>query len=501
MDAIKKLAGQTALYGVSSIAGRLLNYLLVPLHTAIFFPEEFGAITLLYSYVAILNILYTYGLETAYFRFHTKTGDERIYDQVCTSIVFTGLLFSGTILFFASEIARLLQEPGKTYIIQWLAVILFVDALAAIPFARLRIENKPVKFVIAKLGNIILIVIFNLVFLWVFKGIYEERFLISLKPWVDQLYSPDIGIGYVFLANLIGSVSLLFFLSGELRKFRFYWNWKKLKPILIYSLPIMVTGFSGMLNDNLDKIMIASFLPNDFYPTQNPQAALGIYGAVFKLSVFMMLGIQAFRYAGEPFFFSHAQKDNSKELYATVMHYFVVVGSLLMIAVSLNADLIAYLFLRNPEYRIALYLLPALLLGKLFFGIYINLSIWYKLTDKTIYGVYFSIAGTAVTLILNFLLLPILGYTASAVAMVACYGTMCLLAYYFGRKQYAIPYNLRPIFFYLSGAAVVSIGSFFVHLEPFGLDTSLNLLFTILIIILVIFIERRGLKRNAGLNP
>jgi O-antigen/teichoic acid export membrane protein len=496
MGALKQLAGETALYGVSSIFGRLLNYFLVPLHTAIFIPSEFGSITLLYSYVAVFNVLYTYGLETAYFRFITKSKDPKIYDLACTSVLSSSLVFSAILIYFAPDIARLLGEPGKGYIIQWLAVILFVDAFSSIPFAKLRIENRPLKFVIAKLGNILLIVFFNILFLLVFKGIYEERFLVSLKPFIGDIYTPGLGIGYVFLANLLGSAGLLFFLFSEIKKFSFYFNWTTLKPILIYSIPIMITGLSGMLNDNLDKIMIASYLPADFYPQHNPQGALGIYGAVFKLSVFMMLGIQAFRYAGEPFFFSQAERRDSAMLYASVFHYFVVAGSVLMIAVSVNADLIAFVFLRNPEFRLALYLLPYLLLAKLFFGMYINISIWYKLTDKTMYGVYFSVAGTIITLVLNLILLPIIGYLGSAIAMLSCYSSMCVLAYYFGQRIYPVPYKLWPVFAYLAISTIFSVGSFFVQHTSFAVDSALNIAFTIVFTGIIFLFEKKRWKRN-----
>ena len=496
MGSLKQLAGQTALYGVSSIFGRLLNYFLVPLHTAVFIPSEFGSITLLYSYVAVFNVLYTYGLETAYFRFVTKSKDPKIFDLACTAVLLSGLIFSALIIYFAPDISRSLGEPGKGYIVRWLAVILLIDSFSSIPFAKLRIENRPVKFVIAKLGNILLIVFFNILFLLAFKGIYEGKFLISFQPFVKNIYSPDLGVGYVFLANLLGSTGLLFFLFSEIKKFSFYLNWKTLRQILIYSIPIMITGLSGMLNENLDKMMISAYLPDDFYPNYDAQSGLGIYGAVFKLSVFMMLGIQAFRYAGEPFFFSHSQREDSAKLYASVFHYFMVAGSVLMIAVSVNADLIAFVFLRNPEFRLALYLLPYLLLAKLFFGMYINISIWYKLTDKTMYGVYFSLAGTCITVVLNLLLLPVIGYMGSAIAMLACYSIMCALAYYFGQRLYPVPYKLGPVFIYLVISIVVSVGSFFVQHASFAIDSLLNIAFTLVLVLIIFLFERKKWKRT-----
>jgi len=490
MGSLKTLAGQTALYGISSIVGRLLNYLLVPLHTAIFVPDEFGSITLLYSYVAVLNVLFTYGLETAYFRFSSKNKNEDYYNLICSSVLITGIIFSSLIFYLAPDISRALDQPGKTYVIQWLSVILLLDAFTAIPFAKLRIENRALKFVMAKAGNIVLIVLFNLFFLIFLKGIYEGKFLIFLQPLADKLYSPRLRIGYVFLANLIGSASLLLFLFPEIRKFKFKWDWAKLKPVLIYSLPIMVTGLAGMLNDNLDKMIMPIFLPDHFYPGQTPQAALGVYGAVFKLSVFMMLAVQAFRYAGEPFFFSHAEKEDSRLLYARVLKYFVIGASIIMVAVSLNADLIGYIFLRSSEFRIALYLLPYLLLGKLFFGIYINISIWYKLTDQTMYGVYFAVAGTFIIILGNILLLPLIGYDGSAYSMTACYFIMCLLAYYIGTKKYPIPYNIRLISAYIAISASLSIGSFYFKLQNFMADSLLNIALTFAFVGIVYLIER-----------
>ena len=441
MNPLKKLAGETAIYGISSIVGRVLNYLLVPLYTTVFLEGDYGIITRLYAYAAFLNIIYTYGMETAFFRFATKGDKLENYRLASSMIVVTSTVFSGTMLLLAPAIADYLEISSQVYLIRFLAGILFIDAIAAIPFARLRLENKALTFALAKLGAIAATILLNLVFLLLPYLVLQKGHLAQWQPEIGQLFNPAWGVGYVFLANLIGNAIIIIILRKYLFQIDLKISWVKVKPLLEYGLPIFLMGIAGIANEQADKLMIPALLPDNFYPGKSSMAALGIYGASFKLSIFMLLAIQAFRYAGEPFFFSHAQDKQAPELFAKVMYYFVVVCVFILLAVSLNIDLLGKIFLRQPSYREALYLVPVLLFGKLLFGIYINLSVWFKLVDKTLAGTYISLIGASFTLLLNWLLIPEIGYLGSALASVGCYGLMSVVCWWWGRKHFPIPYR------------------------------------------------------------
>jgi len=449
MNKIKILAGQTAIYGLSSILGRVVNFLLVPLYTATFLPGEYGKVVVLYSYVAILNIIFTYGMETAFFRFSPKDKENETFDHTASSVLITSILFSGVIYASADILSKSLGLVMEPYIIKWLSIIIFFDAIVAIPFARLRLQDKAVKFVIIRLMGILLTILFNIIFLVILPDIMADKYLGIIRPVIRQWYNPEMGIGYIFLANLIGSGSVLILLRKEFYNLKFSFQWSKFKPLLIYAFPIMLTGLAGMLNENLDKILIPTLIPAGFYGGNSPEAAVGVYGAAFKLSIFMMLAIQAFRYASEPFFFANADDKNAPELFAKVYYYFVILGVIIIAVVGFNIDLIGRLFLKRPEYWEALYLVPILLTGKLLYGIYINLSVWYKIKDKTKYGTYFSFLGTAVTVGGNLLLIPVIGYAGSAVTMVLCFLAMCFASYYFGRKYFSVPYDLKTTGIYI----------------------------------------------------
>ena len=445
MNSLKRLAGETAIYGISSIVGRVLNYLLVPLYTTVFQAGDYGVVTQLYAYTAFLNIVYTYGMETAFFRFASKGDLKRTYQQCSSLILFTSTIFSGALLLGAQAIADYLQIPDQKHLVQFLAGILFIDAVTAIPFARLRLENKALTFALAKLGAIMTTISLNLVFLLLPYFVIEKGLFYELKPAVSCFLNPSFGVGYVFLANLLGNAVIVVILRAYFLQFRLKIHWQKVKPLLVYALPLFLMGLAGIANEQADKIMIPALLPDNFYPGKSGIAALGIYGASFKLSIFMLLAIQAFRYAGEPFFFSNAENKQAPELFAKVLYYFVVVCVFILLAVSLNVDLLGKIFLRQPSFREALHLVPVLLFGKLLFGIYINLSVWFKLVDKTIAGTYISIIGALITVIVNWILIPIIGYTGSAIASVACYGSMSILCWLWGRKHFPIPYNWRGI--------------------------------------------------------
>jgi len=461
MSIAKKLLGQTAAYGISSIVGRLLNYLLVPLHTLIFDKEAYGIIGGLYAYVGFFNVLYIFGLETAFFRFANRPDANRtkLYNEVLSFLIVSSIFLTGLILIFLDPISKLINFPNQKLYIAWLAIILAIDAITAVPFARLRLENKPLKFAGIKMANILLVVGANLFIFLFCHQVYQGKLWPELKPIIAKIYFPEWGVGYIFLINLLANFLLLPMLWQEFKSFRFELNFSSIKPLLRYGYPIMLMGFAGMVNELIDRILLLELLPPDFYPGTSVKGALGIYNACYKLAMFMTITIQAFRYAGEPFFFSQAKEKDSTRTFAFVMKWFVVVCTFIFLFVSLNLDIFK-LFIRRAEYYQGLGVVPILLMANLFLGVYYNLSAWFKLTDKTYYGTFISFGGAAVTIILNIILIPRLGYMGCAWATLACYFSMAAACYLLGQKYYPVPYPVTTILAYLGLAvALVFLGA------------------------------------------
>ncbi|MHA6246829.1 lipopolysaccharide biosynthesis protein [Pontibacter sp. CAU 1760] len=456
MSIAKKLVGQTAAYGLSSIVGRALNYLLVPLYTAVFLPEEYGVVSYLYAFVAFFNILYTYGMETAFFRFANKEGANRqaLYRQVMSIIICSSAVFSGILILFSGSIAAHLGSMAYKPYVVWLAIILAVDAIVAIPFAWLRLQNKAVKFAAIKLSNILFTVGANMFFLVLCHDVYQGDYLQQLRPLVLHIYNPNFGIGYIFLINLVANALLIPMLWKEVSLFRFELNKELLQPMLVYAYPLLFMGLAGMVNEVIDRILLEEWLPESFYPNHSNMAAVGIYSACYKLSIFMTLAIQAFRYAAEPFFFSQAEDKNSPRTFAQIMKWFVIACAFIFVFISVNLEDFA-LLLRSASYREGIMVVPVLLLANLFLGVYYNLSVWFKLTDKTKYGTYISFGGAAITIIFNLLLIPVLGYMGSAIATLVCYFIMALASYLLGDRHYPIPYPVKTILGYILFAVVL----------------------------------------------
>lgn len=490
MSKLRSLASQTAVYGVSSILGRLLTYALVPLHTSIFGKAEMGTVTVLYGYVGMFLVVYTFGMETTFFRFANKDDLKKTLSQTGTFVIALSSLVTIGILLGAGSLIGLESVPGNAVYLQWLAVALWIDAILAIPFAMMRFENKAKVFATTKLINIFLTVGLQLIFLLLIPYLQDHG-----HEWLD--FVPELGIGYIFLTNLVSNLFLLFLLRKWVFKIQIAWpEWSSFRPLLIYATPIMITGLAGILNEQLDKILINDILPNDFYSDSNSLEAAGVYGQLFKLSVFMLLGIQAFRYAAEPFFFTQAKDKKAPELFSRVMHYFVLSCLAVLVLVTVNVDLIAYIFLRDKVFRVALYIVPVLLTGKLFYGIYMNLSIWFKLTDKTQYGTYFSLLGVIVTIVGNVLLIPIIGFVGSAWTSVACYFVMAVVCYYYGQKYYPIPYKFQKLLGYALAAGLLVAGSLQFHHPDFIMDSILRIVVSVIILGAIILIERRNLQKS-----
>ena len=435
MNPLKKLLGQTAIYGLSSVIGRLLNYLLVPLYTRYFLPAEYGVVTELYAYVAFLVIVLTYGLETAFFRFSKKDNDVKVvYSTVLISLIISSLLFVILMFISSSEIANWMGYAEHTEYIEWFAIIIALDAVSSISFARLREQDKAIRFASIRLINIFVNIGFNLYFI-----VHKE-----------------FGIEYIFISNLIASTITILLLFPEM--FASVWRFDKVlwKKMMIYALPLLIAGLAGMTNETIDRILLKHLLPN----TEIAASELGLYGAFYKLSIIMTLFIQTFRFAAEPFFFNQSKNQDAEKNYAQVLELFVVFGVVILLTVVVFIDFLKVLLIPNQAYWEAMSVVPLLLLAYLFLGIYHNLSVWYKITDRTKFGAYISVFGALITLLINGLFIAKFNYMASAVATLVAYFSMTLLSYYFGRKHYPISYNTKKIALYICLAVFLSALSF-----------------------------------------
>ena len=444
MSVFKKLASQTAIYGLSSVLGRMLNYLLVPLYTAVFLPGEYGVVTELYAYVAFLNILYVYGLETAYFRFSQEDA-QQYFNLAFTSILVSSILFSGLIWYFSYEVASFLRYPDKEIYIKWLAGILAIDAIVAIPFAQLRQLGKAYHFAVFKLSNIGANIFLNLFFIVLCPLIAEDY----PDGFIASIYDPSLGVGYVFLSNLLANALYLIFFLPVWSRVRLVFNSSEWKRMMKYAWPVLLIGFAGVTNEMLSRAILKHRLPEGFYEGYTNLEILGIFGACYKLSVFMVLAIQAFRYAFEPFFFAQAKEKNSPRVFSKVMTFFVIFTAFSWLVLTVFLPYYSPLFLRQSSYLEALDAVPWLLGGGLFLGVFYNLSLWYKLTDKTLYGAYISVLGAISTFALNWFLIPVYGYMGSAYATFASYLFMVVISYLWGSKHYPVPYEILKVIGYV----------------------------------------------------
>ncbi len=447
MAGVKSLAKDTAIYGVSSIVGRFLNWCLVPLYTRLFPEDMYGVVTYVYSIVALTLIILTYGMETGFFRFadHERySNPDEVYSTSLTSLGFTSTLFFALVLLFLEPVSRAMECGGHESYVWMMALAVAIDAYSCIPFAYLRYKKRPVRFAMLKLVNIGLNIVLNIFFLLICP------WLMRVAPgWVEWFYVADLGIGYIFLSNLIASAVTLLMLLPDIVRIPLKFNGRLLREMLAYSFPLLVLGIAGIMNQTLDKIL---------YPvlaTSDAMAGLGIYGANYKIAIVMVMFIQAFRFAYEPFIFSQSRErgDNKLQAYRDAMKYFVIFALFIFLGVMYYLDILRY-FVR-PDYWAGLKVVPVIMAAEFFFGIFFNLSLWYKLTDKTVWGTWFSLLGLAVTVVLNVLLVPRYGYMGCAWAAFCCYGVMMLASYFVGNAKYPIGYNVGRLIFYVGLAGVL----------------------------------------------
>jgi O-antigen/teichoic acid export membrane protein len=441
LNPLKKLASQTVVYGLSSIVGRFLNYLLVPLYTYTFPAGAYGVVSEFYAYAGFFAVLLAFGMETGYFRFRNREETAAAaYPAALGFVMAANLLFLAIVLTYRQPLAEALRYPDHSEYVVWFALIMALDAVSALPFARLRAEERAWRFAGIKLAEILAAIGLNLLFL---LGWPKIAALWPDSPWAE-LYDPAVGVGYIFLANLFASAFKMLLLLPQLRMGDLRAGLRLLRPMLAYSLPMVVIGFAGMVNEMLDRAILKYLLP---YDLASNLRILGIYGACYKLSILMTLFIQAFRYAGEPFFFAYAGRADAKRAYALVLKYFVIFCVFIFLLVTLFLDGFKYFI--GEEYREGLDVVPILLMANLLLGVYVNLSIWYKLTDRTLLGAGVSLAAALLTIALNVWWIPILGYRGSAWAHLVCYGGMALASYLLGRRYYPVPYPVARICAYL----------------------------------------------------
>jgi O-antigen/teichoic acid export membrane protein len=470
MSTIKKLAGQTAIYGLSSILGRLLNYLLVPLHTDFFHPSEYGVVSEFYAYVAFFVVLLMFGMETTFFRFVNKSEDkEKLFNQAFSIVLVINVSFLLLVLLFSQSIANWMMYPNHSDYVIWFAFILVFDATSSLFMAKLRQEEKAKKFAFIQLSSIGVNVILNVFFIFILLPIY-----------------PEFGIGFIFLANLFSSLIKPILLLDYIKKFKFIMDKALAKTMIWFATPLLIASFAGIINETFDRILIKRLLLDK--GQDYAQSQVGIYSASYKLSILITLFIQAFRYAAEPFFFAQEQHQDKNKIYSKVMTYFVIIVSLMFLVISLNLDIFKW-FIPNKEYWEGLKIVPILLLANVFLGIYYNQSIWYKLANKTKFGAYIAITGAIITLTLNYLLIPIMGYMGAAWATLITYFTMMIISHFLGQKHYPIKYNLRKVGFFLSSSIILFFISKLLTFNGFWVTFATHNLLVLIFIGLIFFVQ------------
>ena len=453
MSSIKKLAGQTIWYGLSSIFGRFINYLLTPILATIFASADYGKITMLFTIAAFLNVVFTYGLETSYFRFSSLQPESKVYNTCSSSIILTTILFSALLIYFANSFAVFFELPGHPEFIIWVILIVALDSFSVMPFAKLRFSARPRKFAAIKILNILINVGLVLFFLVLCKNDFEK----SADTFFATIYNPNIGLGYVIIANLVASGITLLLLSKEFFQFRFRLNPMFWKEMMRYSWPLIIVGFGGMINETIDRIMLLKLYPGT---VEEAFSQTGIYSANYKLAILIVLFIQAFRMGAEPFFFKQSTDENAPKTFARVMKFFIIACCFCFLAVVLFLDIWKYFMgTRHTEYYTGLKVVPLLMVSKIFLGAYYNLSIWYKLTNRNLTGAWITLGGAAITILFNWFFIPVWGYTACAIATILCYGLMMVTSYMLGQKHYPIPYSWKKLLAYIA----ICVALFGIH--------------------------------------
>ena len=483
---MKILAKETAIYGVSSIVGKFLNWMLVPLYTYVLQQQsDYGIVTNLYAWTALLLVILTYGMETGFFRFSNKEGEnpQTVYSTSLIALFTTSLLFAVVCVIWQVPIANTLGYPSHSEFIALLGIVVAMDAFASIPFAYLRYRKRPLQFAALKLLFVFLNIALNLFFLVLCP---------KIQDWgvISSWYDPNYGVGYVFVANILATgIQTLCLLPAILeggKHSKGLFSWTLLKQMLKYSLPLLVLGVCGIMNQTLDRILFPFF-----YEGADAQTQLGIYGACFKVAMVMMMFTQAFRYAYEPFVFAKHKDRESVAAYADAMKYYIIFSYMILLGMIFYLDLLKFII--APSYWEGLKVVPVVLWTYIFQGVYFNLSFWYKLTDKTQWGAYFSLIGVVITFGLQAVFVPRIGYMASAASSTVCYLVIMLLSYIIGRRHLEIPYDLRRIGIY-TGIVIAILAGYYglAQLLPMNEWTKMGIGTILLIIYCTIFYRLDG---------
>ena len=473
--------GQTAVYGLSSIVGRLLNYLLVPLYTSVFIhPSDYGVVSDLYAWVAFLLVFLTFGMETAYFRFiQDAENKEKLFQNALFTVLGFNLLFFSIILYFNNPIASFMLYDGHNEYIILLTLIVCIDSISALPLAKLRYEEKAKNFVLIQFASILINIGLNLFFM-----------LYLFNP--EQ---PEEGILFILLANLCSSLIKPLLLYASFLKLRLTFDWRLAKTMVLYALPLVIAGFAGIINETLDRILLKQILYDPAIPgsLDAAEAQVGIYSACYKLAMLVTILLQAYRYAAEPFFFGQMKNEDRNKVYVKVMNIFIAMVCSVFLLVSLNIDIFKY-FIRNEIYWQGLKVVPILLLANVFLGIYYNQSIWYKLSGKTKFGAYITIGGALITVAVNLIFIPTYGYMASAWATLLVYSLQMVFSYLLGQRHFPIPYNIKKFFVYIGLALVLYFMGREIETASFALQFVLQNSLILFYLAFIFLLERKTLR-------
>ncbi len=495
MSGIKKLAGQTLWYGVPTIASRFLGYLMnmaLPFFVAM--PGKTADLVQVYTIIPFLNVLYAYGLETAYFRFSQTRDKQKLYNTLSLSLLYSSILFTVILLLCQNTLVTAADLQNHPDYIVWMAAIIAVDNLNTLPFAKLRQENRPKRYAFARLAGIVV----NVLVVIFFLGIIPKILKSDPDHFLRLIYNKDIGLGYYLLGNLCGSLFTLLILFKEIRQVRFHFDTNLWKEVMRYSAPLIIVGLGGMINDVLSRLIYRHVVD---LPQQQADHELGIFANIFRIALLITIMIQAFRMAAEPFFFNKSKDENAQKTYARVMKFFVIACCFMFLFIGLFLDAFRWIFITfaNPRWAEGLEVVPLLALGNIFLGIYYNLSVWYKLTNKNTWGAVITVAGAVITIVLNIVLIPRLHYTGAAIATFCCYLFMMLSSYLLGQKYYPVPYAVKKLLAYL----VLVVLIYLVHLALVKFISS-SLLFSlstgfVLFILFTWFVSRIEAKELAKL--
>ncbi|MFV0571614.1 MAG: polysaccharide biosynthesis C-terminal domain-containing protein [Xanthomarina gelatinilytica] len=482
MSTLKSLFKQTFIYGLATVLPRMLSFLLVRLHTdesVLKSVADYGDVSLIYSYFVLFNVILAYGMETAFFRFfHKEDNKAKVVGTSSISLIVSSVLFFVLALAFQNQIANVIDI--KAEYINLVIWILLLDALVIIPFAWLRANAKPIKYAFIKILNVAINLGLNLFLLLWLKDLATESSLLA------SIYRPNFEINYIFIANLVASAVTLLIMLPFYFKITYTFNTGLWKQMMRYAFPVLIAGVAFSINETFDRILLDKLLPENIAKTE-----IGMYSACYKLGMFMTLFVTAYKLGVEPFFFSHANTENPKKNYARILEYFVIFGSVILLGVVVFADVLKVILIGDEAYWQAMLIVPIILLANLCLGIYHNLSVWYKITDRTKFGAYISVFGAAVTLLLNIWLIPKVSYVGSALATLAAYASMMMISYYFGKKYYPIPYNLKKISVYL----LLSIGLSAITFYGFRGNYVVGISALIVFLGLVFQLEKNDLKK------